>query len=127
MRTYSASSVTIPTNGVILFNTAGAWVNGNIEQDGVLWYKFNVEKDETYYVWWNDKDAGDDSQQADIYVEAYYANRGPITNDKLDRGWDNPLKIESLFNSTVYLKITHYENDFGSFRIVYKIDDDERP
>jgi len=96
------------------------WKDGRISgSGGEVWYKFEVESEKTYCVWWNDKYGGDGSKTLDAYVSAFYSDESIIFSNE-SYGWYSTNYIYPTSDDTVYIKVTpRVKNQTGSFGIVY--------
>jgi len=104
--------------------TENNWTNGEIKSDTPkkeLWYSFNVTKDTTYYVWWNDRGngAGDGTKNLNVRVSASYSNDTSIFTNE-DAAWSAPKQFKATSNGTVKLKVyPNTSTNNGTFAIVY--------
>jgi len=100
---------------------ANEWKDGSITYNtpnGEVWYSFNVTGGNTYYVWWNDRDAGDDSKTLDVKVAGYYAN-GSLAFYEEDSAWSYPQYFTASSTGTVKLRVVPYYYNTGTFAIAY--------
>jgi uncharacterized repeat protein (TIGR02543 family) len=101
--------------------TEKRWTNGEIKSDTPnkeIWYSFNVTKDTTYYVWWNDR-VGDGSKTLSIRVSASYSNGSSIFTNE-NAAWNAPKQFTASSNGTVKLRVyTNTSVNTGTFAIVY--------
>jgi len=106
-----------PSNHTPLIN--GQWMDGNINSyGGINWYTFTVTAGTTYYVWWNDSYDGDYNKTLDIMVSAF-ENNGNRLFDYVDSGWSSPRSFTATVNGVVYLRVAGYDDETGTFAIVY--------
>jgi len=103
--------------------TENKWTNGEITSktpDGEIWYSFNVTKETTYYIWWNDSRDGDGTKTLDITVEAAYKNGSNIWYVK-DNSWTTPNSFKASSNDTVLLIVDSWlsSSHTGTFAIAY--------
>jgi hypothetical protein len=114
------------------------WANGSITSTAfgsTAWYSFNVERGETYYVWWNDKgwygNNGDGSKTLFILVSAIYSG-GPsilINEEERGGGHDNggyygKASFTADRNGTVQVRVTPYWFGYtGTFAVAYSTSD----
>ena len=108
---------TPPSSHIPLTN--GQWVNGSINIAGSeAWYSFTVIAGTTYRVWWNDSYDGDYTKTLDVMVRAYNINGTQLFNE--DSAWYSPRSFTPSLNSTIFLRVTGYDDyDTGTFAIVY--------
>jgi len=98
--------------------TANTWADGIITSttnSKKVWYSFDVTAGTTYYIWWNDKNSGDNIKTLDIGVKASF-------DDCVSAGsaWDTPKLITATSNDKVILEVyTYTDSDTGTFAIVF--------
>jgi len=87
-----------------------------------LWYSFDVIDGTTYYVWWNDSDAGPTpkNKTMDIRVSASYSTGSSIFTG-IDSGWTTPRSFTATSSGTVKLRVYPYGSvrATGTFGIVF--------
>ena len=89
--------------------TAGQWKNGEIKNAGdVDWYSMDVAQGTKYYLWWNDKEDGDNSKTLDIDVYALYDKNSLISLTDNDKAWDTPVSFTATKAGKVYLRVRAY-------------------
>jgi len=96
-----------------------SWSNGTISAgSSAVWYSFIAAADViNYYLWWNDKYAGDGTKTLDIKVSAYDKNGSLFTG--ADSAW---VGYKSFFpaTGTVKIKVEPYTSgQTGTFAIGY--------
>jgi len=108
------------TDGSITLSTA------NVE----IWYSFDVTKDSTYYVWWNDSYAGDSTKTLDVYVNAYLNDSPtPITGfSQADSAWSSSRSFTTSSDGKVKLKVyPAFSGKTGTFAIAYNTNNTKPP
>jgi hypothetical protein len=100
--------------------TAGTWVDGSVPSaSSVVWYSFSVTGGTTYYVWWNDSYAGDNTKTADVEVSAIYSS-GTYIFEEVDSGWTSPRSFAASSSGTVKIKVEPYSSSYtGTFAVAY--------
>jgi uncharacterized repeat protein (TIGR02543 family) len=98
------------------------WHNGTLSP-GVndIRYSFPVTAGTRYYIWWNDREGGNGSKTATIWVSVSYSDGMPISTQPLLNGWGG-WDFTASHNGTVYLYVTPYNNSSaysGSYGIAY--------
>ena len=96
------------------------WADGVIAfNNSAVWYSFDVVSRTTYYVWWNDSDAGNNTKTLDIKVNVYYNDGTSIFTD-IDSGWTTMRQFTASTSSMVYIKVEPYFGDStGTFAVAY--------
>jgi hypothetical protein len=135
-----------PDNSVIIGSednpvqlTINEWTNDSIPSStsgNTIWYSFEVAKEETYYIWWNDggivngKNTGDGTKTLDVKVNIYYGGGAPIYAE-IDFSWDTvtdsvspnnnrPISFKSDLTGTVKLEVLPFFTDgTGTFAVAY--------
>jgi len=135
-----------PDNSVIIGSeenpvplTIDKWTDGSLPSStsgNTIWYSFEVTKEETYYIWWNDggvvdgKKTGDGTKTLDVKTNIYYGNGTPIYAE-LDFSWDTvkdpvspnnnrPISFKSDLTGTVKIEVLPFFSDkTGTFAVVY--------
>ena len=100
--------------------TENQWADGSIgTQVDEVWYSFEAETKNTYYVWSNDSIHGDNTKTANVQVTAYNSYGTVLFSSTA--GWNSP-SIISGYTGTVNLKVITINSDrSGSFAIAYSI------
>jgi len=100
-------------------NAMNTWTNGNIATNGRIWYSFNVTSGTTYYFWWNDKNQGDSTKGADIYVSAWYGSNGENIFNNGDSAWNTPKNFTATKSDTIKVMVRPYSTSTGTFGLTY--------
>jgi len=125
---YTANSAGVPTR-----LSAGVWANANVTSfssipNKMMCYYFNVVKDTTYYLWWNDNGAiqgvpqGNGSKTLDIKVDAHYNfSGGESIFVEQDSAWTTPMSFKPDSDGVVFLKVRPFFSNAnsGTFGIVF--------
>jgi len=112
--------------------TADQWKDGVVTSGskGQVWYSFSVADETAYNVWWNDgyesssNSGGNGLKTLDINASAYYGD-GSVAFASTDTAWATAKSFtpDADQAGTVYVKVTAYSGDTGTFGIVYSISD----
>ena len=100
------------------------WRNHEVSGSGEVWYTFNILNETSYYIWWNDRNDGDGTKTADIFIEAYYGNDESYIFSA-DSGWSAYQQIITYTGPKV-LKIKVRHNTGGTYALTYSTTD-QRP
>jgi len=118
---YSAGSVK-PDNPNDIPLTENVWKDDRITSGSEeVNYSITVAAGTTYYVWWNDSWAGDDTKTADIQVSASYSD-GTAIFTNMNSAWDYPKNFTAAEDGKVIMKVYAYDhlpNETGTYSIVY--------
>jgi hypothetical protein len=101
--------------------TENKWEDGEITSSAAekeIWYSFDVTNGTTYYVWWNDRDSGDNTKTLDVRVDAYYINDSSIFYG-VDSGWNTAQSFKANSTGKVKLRVYPYSGGNGTFAITY--------
>jgi hypothetical protein len=127
---YSTVSIR-PGAAVKKMITADQWADDTISTDEIHVYAINVTQNQTYNVWWNDKDLyeGDGTKTADVQVQARYAdetlifkNAAAYADQWVNVAWTTPQSFTADRTGTVDLRVRPYSETFnsvGTYGIVY--------
>jgi uncharacterized repeat protein (TIGR02543 family) len=100
--------------------TANEWRNGNITSTSSLdRYSFSISNGSTYRIWVDDSDATSTSTTANVMIMGYYSDGTQIWPSHQDQNWDNPASFTADRSGTVYIDVTPYNNNTGTYAIVY--------
>jgi len=103
--------------------TADTWTDGDYNSNvQEIWYSFNITTGTTYYIWWNDKDQGDNTKTSNIDVSGYLNGlNGSSTAipsfPYTDSAWNSPKTYVAGSDGIVKLKVRPYNT--GTFAICY--------
>jgi fibronectin type 3 domain-containing protein len=102
--------------------TVNTWANDSIASTAsgsALWYSFSVTSGTTYYIWWNDSDAGNNTKTLDVKVSAYYSNGTSIFTG-IDSGWTSARSFTAGSGGTVKIKVEPFSSgSTGTFAVAY--------
>jgi len=101
--------------------TPEKWFNGNLSNKiSYAVYSIDVTAGQTYYLWWNDRNAGDGTKTCDIGILSAYEDLTTLVLADRDNAWDIPAAFVAEKTSTVYLIAAAFgDYDAGSFAIAY--------
>jgi len=100
--------------------TPNIWVHDLIERNAdVDWYSLEVTKGTTYYFWWNDGYSGDESKTAIINVAEYNSINGKKDLYRSGQSWHNSAVYTADISGTVYIRVSAYSGNTGTYAIVY--------
>ncbi|HBD95678.1 MAG: hypothetical protein A2015_10330 [Spirochaetes bacterium GWF1_31_7] len=119
---YSDCSITVTPSTSL---TTNVWFDDTLISGKIQWYSFDAIAGKTYSIYLNDKNQGDNSKTATIYVSAF-------KSDKIDSYFTNqyyaynyPEKITPSENGKIYLQVKgYYSNSSGTFAIKYLCNSD---
>jgi len=107
----------ISSAGTPTLLTMSQWKEDSITTSGgEKWYSFDVIKDTTYYIWWDDSD--NSSNTLNARSSAFYSNGSVIFND-LSAGYYDSESFKATSNATVYVRVYPASSSTGTFGIAY--------
>jgi hypothetical protein len=105
-----------PSNATPLIS--GQWEDGVLANGGEAWYSFTATTSEPFYVvWWNGHGGVDISKTADVRVEAYDSDGFKIF-ERDNIAWSSQGTVWDV-DGTVYIKVSPYDNEGGTYAITY--------
>ena len=116
-----------PSNTTAL--ALNTWADGEIaNQDDFIWYSFDVENTQQYWIWWNDgfETNGNGLKTADVAVSAYFGNDATSIFTNVDSGWTATSARNFTANRTgkVFIRVSiasnaSAEQRTGTFGLLY--------
>jgi hypothetical protein len=102
--------------------TADQWKDGDLTvAEAVDWYSFNVTQGETYYIWWNGVDYGDETKTGDVEVLAQLGD-GSTVIEWGNNGWSKLHLFTAEADGTIYIKVrplAAMSNYTGTYAVAY--------
>jgi hypothetical protein len=131
-RTSNVATVTVAGNAIAPVSLAnGVWSDGALTAAiNFVEYTFDVERDQIYYVWWNDKNDGPTpgNKTVDIRVSARYSDEteyifGGEGIAGVDASWTTPQIFTADRNDSVTVMVTPFSpyaiNNTGTFAVAF--------
>ena len=114
---YTSTFFDISSAGTPTPLTMSQWTEDSITTSaGEKWYSFDVIKDTTYYIWWDDSD--NSSNTLNARSSAFYSNGSVIFNN-VNAGSISSESFKAVSNATVYVRVYPSSASTGTFRIAY--------
>ncbi|MCL2230396.1 MAG: hypothetical protein FWC01_04820 [Treponema sp.] len=86
------------------------WMDGEIANQGdFIWYSFNAENTQQYWIWWNDgfETNGNGTKTADVAVSCFYGNDATSVGfSNFDSGWNTARTFTANRTGKVFIRVS---------------------